>query len=132
MQIDDLRPSNSLVKSHTCAGKTERVFSERLGEKFNTYERILTNFFEVGDLSYVHVFKLQFGFLEQDSDIFNDLVAYFDSDLELESESITFRANFCKKDNTKFAVVTWVDTTGSVSYYPKYVVYMRKKDNLVI
>ena len=120
---------NTLVKTHTCGGRIERKFSEQLGHKFELYERAVTDFFEVGDLNYVHVLKLKFGFLEEGSELLEDLLGYEKSSLEIKSDNISFKSIFCIKDSVKFAIVTW-DNQDHSCYYPKYLIYLRKKDVL--
>lgn len=130
LELDD---KVEFVRSHSCSGRMERHYSDLLKEEFSAYQDFLCMVFEVGDISYVNVWKQKFGFLEEGSDTYNELLANEKFSQGLSSDSIAFKAHVCDNNGIRFIVVTW-DNDQHKSLWPKCFVYARKKDdiNLII
>ena len=98
----------SFVKSHTCSGRMERNYSEFLGEYFEQYNNSLCNFFEVGDLSFIDVYKAKFGFLNVANPIIqNILETCLSFEQTLETEKIKSTCYFCVYGDSRFIINVW-------------------------
>lgn len=133
MGLADLELDNTVefIKSHSCSGRMERRFSERLGEEFQTYQNLLTTVFEVSDISYISVLNQKFGFLEIDSEKAKEMLAYEMFCGEISSDEITFIYHVCNKNDYKYMIISW-DNKDKNLLYPKCRLYVRKHDKFNI
>ena len=116
------------IKTHTCSGRMEKSYSEKLGDYFDAYQNYMCAYLDVGDLSFIDVYKLKFGYLEENTDLFDKLIEYSNSQFEQIGDNITFKSYLCNAGEFRFIIATW-DNEEHKSYYPRWNLYCRKKEN---
>mgnify|MGYP004540768755 CR=1 FL=1 len=124
-----IEEKSSFIKSHKCSGNIEQRYSKLLNEKIKQYEQFLETYFDVGDISYINIFKQKFGFLTEDSTTFKGLMENFKFQEIISSEKIIFIANAVSYNNQRILIATWDNKEHSL-YYPKYFILSREKSFL--
>lgn len=125
----ELNTEHELIKSHSCSGRMERHYSEMLEDRFQDYQDFLCNVFEVGDISFVNVWKKRFGFLTEGSEFYDLLLSNEKFSQELNTPEISFVGHVCVHEGIVYVVAVWKLFNDSNN---RVVIYLKKKDELII
>lgn len=130
MDLNDLNlnSENELVKSHSCSGRMERRYSEHLCNLFDEYKDFLCNVFEVGDISFINVWKKRFGFIEKQSDFYDLLLSNEKFTQIIGDDENSFTGHVCRLGGVIYIVVEWIVEKNG--FNP--VIYIRKKEELLL
>lgn len=130
MNLDDLNlnSEHELVKSHSCSGRMERRYSEQLCDLFDEYKDFLCNVFEVGDISFINVWKKRFGFIEQGSEFYELLLSNEKFTQIIGDDETSFTGHVCRLGDVTYVVVVWLLQKNRMNP----VIYIRKKEELLL
>lgn len=136
MQFDSdlLQPvhSKEVKKSHSCGSNRELKYADLLGlSAFGKFERVLTNIFDVGDLSCIDVISPKF--FETwtfNSDDILKITEHCEQFRDcIKGENISFEMIRCRYKDVPFIIGSWKSVSGDLQRYPKCLIYVRKKVN---